>query len=163
MKKLQYYTQLEYPIRIEPDPDGGFVASIPDLPGCYSYGDTKQESIEKLEESKAAWLESYHSMHGEAPEPANAQSFSGRVLMRMPKHLHKRLNETAREEGVSINQYLVALVAEGICRGELARSNPLSVQKKYSEKKSRELRVGESSRRFNKRNKAGKNKPAGDA
>jgi len=108
----------EYPLRVEPDPEGGFVASISDLPGCYSFGETQQEAIERLEESRAAWLESYRAMHGKIPEPADPVAFSGRVLMRMPKYLHRKLRERARDEGVSVNQYLVALVAEGISRRE---------------------------------------------
>ena len=33
------------------------------------------------------------------------QGYSGKVLLRLPKSLHKRLAEEARAEGVSLNQY----------------------------------------------------------
>jgi len=36
---------------------------------------------------------------------ASLEGYSGRMLLRMPKSLHKRLIEEARGEGVSLNQY----------------------------------------------------------
>ena len=161
MKKLNHYLRLEYPIRVEPDPDGGFIASIPDLPGCYTSGETKREVLERIEESKASWLESYHAVHGNAPEPGNPTSYSGRLLLRLPKYLHKKLHEGAKEEGVSVNQYLVALVAEGIFRGELSRARGETSQfKERSENRlsqsvrrtqaSQGYRVGESAAKFRK-------------
>ena len=36
---------------------------------------------------------------------ASLEGYSGRMLLRMPKSLHKRLAEEARGEGVSLNQY----------------------------------------------------------
>jgi predicted RNase H-like HicB family nuclease len=123
MRDLHYYLQLEYPFRVEPDPEGGFVASIPDLPGCYSAGETKQEAIERLEESKAAWIESYYATHGEAPEPSSLSSLSGRILLRLPKYLHRKLHNAAHAEGISVNQYVISLLAEGITLADLARTS----------------------------------------
>ena len=122
MKDLQYYLRLEYAFRVEPDPEGGFLASIPDLPGCYFSGRNRLEAVEGLEESKVAWLESYHAIHGEAPEPMESKRVSGRILLRLPRYLHKRLQDVAREEGVSINQYLVAVLAVGVSHSEVVRA-----------------------------------------
>lgn len=33
------------------------------------------------------------------------EGYSGKMLLRMPKSLHKRLSEEAKLEGVSLNQY----------------------------------------------------------
>jgi len=121
MKDLNYYRSLEYSFRVAPDPEGGFLASIPDLPGCYSFGETKEEAITKLDESKNLWLESYYEAHGDAPEPSREQEFSGRFLLRLPKYLHQRLHEDARAEGVSLNQYILSLLAEGSARSEMSR------------------------------------------
>nr|WP_283805092.1 toxin-antitoxin system HicB family antitoxin [Lentilactobacillus rapi] len=43
------------------------------------------------------------------PEPVD-ESFSGRITLRMPKSLHKELTVLAKEENVSLNQYVVALL-----------------------------------------------------
>ncbi|WP_371862799.1 toxin-antitoxin system HicB family antitoxin [Lentilactobacillus rapi] len=45
----------------------------------------------------------------EIPEPVD-ESFSGRITLRMPKSLHKELTVLAKEENVSLNQYVVALL-----------------------------------------------------
>ncbi len=36
---------------------------------------------------------------------ASLEGYNGKVLLRMPKSLHKRLAEEAQIEGVSLNQY----------------------------------------------------------
>jgi len=112
MKKLEHYKSLEYPERIDPDPEGGFVASIPDLPGCLAFGETKIKALNSLKHSKNLWLESYFESHGEAPEPRPARQYSGKFLSRVPKYLHQRLDESAQEEGISLNQYIVSLLSE---------------------------------------------------
>jgi antitoxin HicB len=111
-KQLSYYKSLQYPIRIDPDPEGGFVASIPDLPGCNAYGDTAEQALVSVKETKDLWLESYFETHGEAPEPSEAKEFAGRILLRIPKYLHEKLYYAAQSEGVSLNKYLLTLLAE---------------------------------------------------
>jgi predicted RNase H-like HicB family nuclease len=131
MKDLSYYRSLEYSFRVAPDPEGGFVASIPDLPGCYSFGETKEEAITKLDESKNLWLESYYEAHGDAPEPSREQEFSGRFLLRLPKYLHQRLHEDARAEGVSLNQYILSLLSERSTRAEMMRDSATQTFQKW--------------------------------
>ncbi len=48
------------------------------------------------------------------PSPHEAEGFSGRWLMRVPKGLHQRLAERARAEGVSLNMLAATLLAEGL-------------------------------------------------
>jgi predicted RNase H-like HicB family nuclease len=43
-------------IIIEQDTDG-FTASVPQLPGCFSCGDTEQEAFENIQEAIALYLE----------------------------------------------------------------------------------------------------------
>ena len=112
MKTLKYFKSLEYTERIDPDPEGGFVASIPDLPGCLAYGETRIKALNSLKHSKDLWLESVYKSHGEAPEPRPLQQYSGKFLLRVPKYLHQRLDESAQEESISLNQYIVSLLSE---------------------------------------------------
>jgi predicted RNase H-like HicB family nuclease len=47
-----------YTIRIEPDAlDGGFIASVVDLPGCMSQGETSDEALENVVEALTLTLE----------------------------------------------------------------------------------------------------------
>lgn len=37
--------------------DNGYIADIPDLPGCSAYGDTPEKALKELAKVKEAWLE----------------------------------------------------------------------------------------------------------
>jgi len=54
---LNDYLKLEYPITLLPAREGGYVASLRDLPGCVTQGETPQEALEHLEEARHLWLE----------------------------------------------------------------------------------------------------------
>jgi antitoxin HicB len=104
-KTLEYYLSLPYKIVLHPSPEGGYAVEIPELPGCISQGDTVEEAMAMIEDAKRAWIADALE-HGEpVPEPI-PEEYSGRILLRTPKSLHRRLMERARAEGVSLNQYI---------------------------------------------------------
>jgi predicted RNase H-like HicB family nuclease len=51
------------------DEDGGYIADIPDLPGCSAFGHTPQEAVGELLEAKGAWLETAHADSVPVPAP----------------------------------------------------------------------------------------------
>jgi predicted RNase H-like HicB family nuclease len=51
---------------MERDPDGGFIASVPELPGCHSQGDSIEELRTNIREAIALYLEGEEL--GELPE-----------------------------------------------------------------------------------------------
>lgn len=109
---LEYYLNQQYPVTFYPEEEGGYTVEIKDLPGCVSQGETLEEAMEMIEEARALWLEVAYE-HGDAiPLPSTDEAYSGRVLLRMPRSLHRRLAEAAEHEGVSLNQHLVALLSE---------------------------------------------------
>ena len=55
---------MRYTAIFEAQPDGGYHASCPVLPGCHSEGDTLDESVANLREAIAVYLESLKA-HGE--------------------------------------------------------------------------------------------------
>ena len=48
---------LPYPVIIEPDEDGFFVAHCPALPGCVSQGQSQEEARANIAEAMACYLE----------------------------------------------------------------------------------------------------------
>ena len=49
---------MRYPVAIEPGTKTeAFGVVVPDLPGCFSAGDTMEEAMAKAEEAIAAWIE----------------------------------------------------------------------------------------------------------
>src|SRR5437763_10085183 len=100
-----------YRMVIRGDEADGFLAEAPELPGCISAGETPTEAFEMLREAMALWFESAIENGISIPPPAPEQEYSGRILMRIPKTLHRQLVEQAKDQGVSLNQWLVSLVA----------------------------------------------------
>jgi predicted RNase H-like HicB family nuclease len=48
---------MRYTVILEREPDGGFVASVPVLPGCVSQGDTREEALTNIKEAIDLYLE----------------------------------------------------------------------------------------------------------
>ena len=112
-KKLNYYMSLPYEIKITPSPEGGYVATIPDLPGCITQGDTRLEVLEMIEDAKLCWLEAALDLGQSIDEP-DWDLYNGRLNLRIPKSLHRKLAESAKREGVKLNQLAIYLMANGI-------------------------------------------------
>ncbi|MDJ0734761.1 MAG: toxin-antitoxin system HicB family antitoxin [Nostocaceae cyanobacterium] len=108
---LEYYLSLQYPVTLYPEPEGGYVAQIKDLPGCLTQGETPEETIANINEARELWIETAYEAGDDIPLPSSDDSYSGRLLVRMPKSLHRRLASTAECEGVSLNQYIVFLLS----------------------------------------------------
>ena len=70
-------TIYQYSVFYQHDPEGGYVASVPILPGCYSQGETLEESEANIREAIEAYLESLRA-HGEEV-PVEQKAFHGTV------------------------------------------------------------------------------------
>ncbi len=61
---------MKYPIAIEPgDKKRAFGVVVPDLPGCFSAGDTLDAAIDNAREAVELWLETVIDDGGAVPEP----------------------------------------------------------------------------------------------
>lgn len=112
MKSIEHYLSLNYPISIHKDDEGDFIAEVQELSGCVADGATPNEAFENIREAMRSWIGSRLEAGLEVPEPRTEQEFSGKVLLRMPRSLHRRLSQRARVENSSLNQYIVSLLAE---------------------------------------------------
>jgi antitoxin HicB len=48
---------MPYTVRLEPEEDGGFVVSVPALPGCISQGNTREEALANIREAISLYVE----------------------------------------------------------------------------------------------------------
>ena len=100
------------------DEGGGWLASFPDLPGCMSDGETPEEALRNAAEAETAWLAANEKWgKAKAEKPA-------RLVARLPRSIHRNLQERASEEGVSVNTMMVTLLAHGL--GEISGSRQMS-------------------------------------
>ena len=62
----------EYPVIIESlsgEDGGGFLATVPDLPGCMSDGETREMAARNIEDAIASWIEEAKALGRKVPEP----------------------------------------------------------------------------------------------
>jgi antitoxin HicB len=66
----------EYPVTIQPlreSDGGGFLASVPDLPGCMSDGKTPQEAFTNVQDAIVCWIEEAQELGRTIPDPSAPQ------------------------------------------------------------------------------------------
>jgi predicted RNase H-like HicB family nuclease len=131
-KPLEYFLSLKYPVSIEEAPEGGYFIQIKDLPGCYSQSETIEEALENINEARGLWMESMYEDGNAIPLPGTYENqYSGKFNVRIPRSLHRKLDEMAEEEGVSLNHYLVSTLSRAVGQKE---SQPSRARKSRSTK-----------------------------
>jgi antitoxin HicB len=68
-----------YAIVVEPLPaedGGGFVATVPDLPGCMSDGETPQEALQNVQDAIEVWIEAAKDVRHTVPKPTKRFALS---------------------------------------------------------------------------------------
>ena len=66
-------TRPHYSVLIEPllpEDGGGFLATVPELPGCMSDGETEAEALINVQDAIACWLEVAEDRKQPIPEPS---------------------------------------------------------------------------------------------
>ena len=128
---------MRYPIAIEPrtlKSDYGVV--IPDLPGCFSAGETLEEAIAGAEEAGLAWIDTALDAGEAIPPPSSLEAirarpeFSGwilslvnidpaalddtveRVNITLPRRILRRLDDEARAAGETRSGYIAKLAID---------------------------------------------------
>ncbi|MGH7080000.1 MAG: type II toxin-antitoxin system HicB family antitoxin [Acetobacteraceae bacterium] len=128
---------MRYPIAIEPGTETtAFGVVVPDLPGCFSAGDTLDEAVAGAEEAAAAWVDAALDAGQAIPAPASLETirrnpdFAGwtfgvvtldpallddtteRVNITLPRRVLKRLDALARAAGESRSGYIAQMTLE---------------------------------------------------
>ena len=119
-KSLDFYLNLNYPVTLYPEEEGGFTVEIVDLPGCLSQGETVEEAFKRIAEARELWIKSAYENGDPIPMPSTETTYSGKTVLRMPKSLHRKLAENAKREDVSLDQYIVMLLSQQSTSSELS-------------------------------------------
>lgn len=106
---------MHYPIKVfYSEEDKGFIAVVTNLSGCSAFGETEEEAIKQVKVAQKLWLKIAKEEGKKIPKPPAEAVYSGKILARTPRTLHKDLMEKATEEGVSLNQLVVYLLSQGL-------------------------------------------------
>eukprot|EP01037_Dinobryon_pediforme_P001418 gene1418-1439_t len=128
---------MRYPVAIEPGTEtSAFGVVVPDLPGCFSAGDTLDEAMAEAEEAAAAWIDATLDAGGAIPAPSSLETlrqrpeYQGwllgvitvdpaasddtieRVNITLPRRVLKRLDALAKASGESRSGYIAHLTLE---------------------------------------------------
>jgi predicted RNase H-like HicB family nuclease len=128
---------MRYPIAIESRTDQTvYGVVVPDLPGCFSAGDTLEEAIAGAEEASLAWIETALDAGDPIPQPSSLEAirakpeFTGwvlslvtvdpailddtveRVNITLPRRVLRRLDDEARAAGETRSGYIAKLAIE---------------------------------------------------
>ena len=66
---------LEYSVLIERLADndrGGYLATVPDLPGCMSDGETPEEALKNVQDAIVSWIEAAKEWNVDVPKPSSS-------------------------------------------------------------------------------------------
>ena len=102
----------KYPISIKwSDEDGGYIGTIPGIRGLSAFGESPPEALSELKIAANAYFQSLKKAGKSMPVFDKVPLFSGQLRLRLPKSLHAELSRAAENEGVSLNTYLISLLA----------------------------------------------------
>lgn len=130
---------MRYPIAIEPGNDAtAWGVVVPDLPGCFSAGDTLEEALIQAEDAVTTWIEVTLDAGGAVPQPSGIEAlraahpeFDGwlwalvkvdpamlddtleRVNISLPRRVLHRLDARARAAGETRSGFIARLAIEG--------------------------------------------------
>lgn len=126
-------TKFVYPAIFEAEADGGYSISFPDLPGCFSEGDTIEEALEMAKDAMGIYLSELESDGQDFPAASNPmglhtekQGFIAMVDMDLIAYKQKHdsravkktlsiprwLNTLAEREGVNFSNVLQTALKE---------------------------------------------------
>lgn len=132
-KSPEDYLKEPYARVLIPEAEGGFSAEILEFPGCYSYGDTREETLQNLEDAAFNWIEAALTQGQTIPEPFASIEYSGKYLLRMPLSLHRKASQLAQRDKVSLNTFFVEAISARVASKELVDDLRSEVRQLFQE------------------------------
>lgn len=114
--EVEQFAALNYTIIMRNDDEGDVIASIKELDGCIAHGHDHMEAIAELESVKRLWIKSCLTDAKPVPVPREDQDDlpSGKWLQRVPRTLHRKLIDVAKDEDVSLNTFVTSCLSEAV-------------------------------------------------
>ncbi len=85
-----------------------FQGSVKEFPDLTVFSETYAEAYELMIDAIRASIDFLAEQGKRIPEPLESvENYSGRVTLRMPKTIHREIAVSAKEDGVSLNQFIL--------------------------------------------------------
>ena len=90
-----------------------YEARVAEFPDVFEYADSAQEAYELAIDTIETIIKIFKEKGKSLPVPLLMEDniYSGRITLRLPKSLHKKITEVSIEEDVSLNQCIVSMLA----------------------------------------------------
>lgn len=99
--------------RAEFDGQALYEVKVRELPDIAEYAESHEEAYALALDALNATAGAFAEQGREMPPPFQSEEeYSGRITLRLPKTLHRLLAEKADEEAVSLNQYMLNVLAQ---------------------------------------------------
>jgi len=93
-------------------PDDGVLARVAEWPGCLTAGDTREEALMRIGDAMRDWVKARLDKGLPIAEPMT--EYGGKVVVQMPRTLHRDVMHRAEREGVSMNQWISTTLARAV-------------------------------------------------
>ena len=127
---------MRYPVLIHKDADSDYGVSVPDLPGCFSAGETLEDALENAEEAVLTHVEGLLADDDPVPQPNTLEKLkestndpiavwaiisvdfsklsqkAKRVNITVPERLLSKIDSFAEKEGETRSGFLVSAAME---------------------------------------------------
>jgi len=88
------------------DEDEAVIGRVGEFPSLAAHAETAVKALKEIMLVVAGALEDMGECGEPLPVPFSKRSYSGRMNVRMPEHLHRRLAIEAAQQGVSLNRWI---------------------------------------------------------
>jgi predicted HicB family RNase H-like nuclease len=101
-----------YSYRIEwNEEENAYVGLVSEFPALKAQAPSLESALAAIQKAVSDLLTELAQKHALPPKPWNQRQYSGRLVLRLPPSLHRRLAQEAEDEGVSLNTWIVTLLA----------------------------------------------------
>ncbi|HMS11152.1 MAG TPA: toxin-antitoxin system HicB family antitoxin [Pyrinomonadaceae bacterium] len=91
--------------------DAAFIGRVAEFGSLAAHGSTQEKALKEIRKVVELVIAEMSESGEKIPEPISKRSFSGKLNLRMPQQLHRRLSLEAEREGISLNQWINAKLA----------------------------------------------------
>lgn len=86
--------------------DEAYISRVAEFPSLTTHGETMEEALNEIKQVVGFVVQEMQESGEDIPEPFGQRSYSGKLNLRMPETLHRRLVIQAAQQGVSLNQII---------------------------------------------------------